>query len=98
MVTRKRRGSRARATVAASEEPSCPPPVVVAGGLSPFEGLSASLASRQRHVAATPGAPSTMVGRCDRPVPPAGSSRPAVAVVGSSPLDRSSMVRRLHRW
>ena len=78
--------------------PLSPPPVVVAGGLSPCEGLSASPASRQRHVAATPGAPSTMVGRCDQPVPPAGSSRPVVAVVGSSPLDRSGMVRRQHRW
>ena len=98
MGTRMRRHGRDRATVAASHEPSCPPPVVVASRLSPFKGLSASPASRQRRVAATPDAPSNVVGRCDRPVPPAGSSRPAVAVVGSSPLDRSGMVRRLRRW
>ena len=98
MGTRERLHGRDWATVAASEEPSCPPPVVVPGSSSPFEGLSAGPASRQRRVAATPDVPGTVVGRCDRPVPPAGSSRPAVAVVGSSPLDRSGMVRRLHRW
>ena len=98
MSIRTRRHGHGWSTVAASEEPSCPPPVVVAGRLSPIEGLSAGPASRQRRGAATAGAPSTVVGRCDRPVPPAGSSRPAVAVVGSSPLDRSGMVRRLRRW
>ena len=98
MGTRARRRGRDRATVAASDEPSCPPPVVVAGRLSPFEGLSASPAPRQRRVVATPDAPSTVVDRCDRPVPPAGSSRPAVAVVGSSPLDRSGMVLRFIQY
>ena len=97
MGTRTRRHGRDRATVAASHEPSCPPPVVVAGRLSPFDGLSASLASRQRRGAATSDAPSNVVGRYDRLVPPAGSSRPAVAVVGSSSLDGSGMVWRFHR-
>ena len=93
MGTRTRRHGRNWATVAASEEPSCPPPVVVAGRLSPFEGLSAGRASSQRRAAAPPAAPSITVGRWGRPMPPLRSSRPVVAVMGSSPIDHIGMVQ-----
>ena len=95
MGIRTRHHGRDRTTVAASEEPSCPPlpPDVVAGRLSPFEGLSAGRASSQRRDAAPPAAPSITVGRCGRPMPPLRSSRPVVAVMGSSPIDHIGMIQ-----